>query len=113
MTPEDFVQTSVRSLVTDDHLEDLALRLIVGDDGLDRIIARPRVQKPGLAFAGYYEYIKPWRVQIIGESETKYLQSLPPRLREKRVRDVAGLDVSCFVVTKGIIPLDEFRRSAW
>ncbi len=110
MTPEDFVQTSVRSLVTDDHLEDLALRLIVGDDGLDRIIARPRVQKPGLAFAGYYEYIKPWRVQIIGESETKYLQSLPPRLREKRVRDVAGLDVSCFVVTKGIIPLDEFRQ---
>ncbi|MGZ8711024.1 MAG: HPr(Ser) kinase/phosphatase [Thermoanaerobaculia bacterium] len=110
MTPEDFVQTSVRALVTEDHLEDLALRLIVGDDGLDRIIARPRVQKPGLAFAGYYEYIKPWRVQIIGESETKYLQSLPPRLREKRVRDVAGLDVSCFVVTKGIIPLDEFRQ---
>ena len=110
MTPEDFVQTSVRSLVTEDHLEDLALRLIVGDDGLDRIIARPRVQKPGLAFAGYYEYIKPWRVQIIGESEIKYLQSLPPRLREKRVRDVAGLDVSCFVVTKGIIPLDEFRQ---
>ncbi|HUP46697.1 MAG TPA: HPr(Ser) kinase/phosphatase, partial [Thermoanaerobaculia bacterium] len=80
-----------------------------GDDGLDRVIARPRVQKPGLAFAGYYEYIKPWRVQIIGESETKYLQSLPPRLREKRVRDVAGLDVSCFVVTKGIIPLEELR----
>src|SRR5687768_6013903 len=77
---------------------------------MDRVIARPRVQKPGLAFAGYYEYIKPWRVQIIGESEIKYLQSLPPRLREKRVRDVAGLDVSCFVVTKGIIPLDEFRQ---
>ena len=67
------------------------------------------MQKPGLAFAGYYEYIKPWRVQIIGASETKYLQSLPPRLREKRIRDVAGLDVSCFIVTKGITPLDEFR----
>ena len=107
---EDFVQTTVRSLVADDHLDDLALRLVVGDDGLDRVIARPRVQKPGLAFAGYYEYIKPWRVQIIGESETKYLQSLPPRLREKRVRDVAGLDVSCFVVTKGITPLEEFRQ---
>ena len=70
------------------------------------------MQKPGLAFAGYYEYIKPWRVQIIGESETKYLQSLPPRLREKRVRDVAALDVSCFIVTKGITPLEEFRTSA-
>ncbi|HKO55037.1 MAG TPA: HPr(Ser) kinase/phosphatase, partial [Thermoanaerobaculia bacterium] len=106
--PEDFVQTTVRTLLGAD-LEDLQLRLITGDDGLDRVILRPRVQKPGLAFAGYYEYIKQWRVQIIGESETKYLQSLPPRLREKRVRDVVALDVSCFIVTKGIPPLDEFR----
>jgi HPr kinase/phosphorylase len=106
---EDFVQTTVRSLLANE-MDELALKLVTGDDGLDRVIARPRVQKPGLAFAGYYEYIKPWRVQIIGESETKYLQGLPPRLREKRVRDVAGLDVSCFIVTKGIIPLDEFRH---
>jgi HPr kinase/phosphorylase len=105
---EDFVQTNVRSLLGGE-LDELALRLITGEDGLDRVIARPRVQKPGLAFAGYYEYVKPWRVQIIGESETKYLQSQPPRLREKRVRDVSGLDVSCFIVTKGITPLDEFR----
>lgn len=106
---EDFVQTQVKTLVGAE-LEDLHLKLVTGDDGLERTIARPRVQKPGLAFAGYYEYIKPFRVQIIGESETKYLQSLPPRLREKRVRDVTGLDVSCFVVTKGIVPLDEFRQ---
>ena len=77
---EDFIQTTVQSLLAAD-LEELQLRLITGDDGLERVILRPRVQKPGLAFAGYYEYIKQWRVQIIGESETKYLQSLPGRLR--------------------------------
>ncbi|HKO01756.1 MAG TPA: HPr(Ser) kinase/phosphatase [Thermoanaerobaculia bacterium] len=108
-TNEDYVQTTVASLRGPD-LNDLALKLLTGEDGLDRIILRPRVQKPGLAFAGYYEYIKQWRVQIIGESEIKYLQSLPPRLREKRVRDVAALDVSCFIVTKGIAPLEEFRH---
>jgi HPr kinase/phosphorylase len=106
---EDFLQTTVRALLSGE-LDDLALKLVTGDDGLDRTILRPRVQKPGLAFAGYYEYIKPGRVQIIGESETKYLQSLPVRLREKRVRDVAGLDVSCFIVTKGITPLEEFKH---
>ena len=106
---EDFIETTVRTLIAAE-LDDLALKLVTGDDGLDRTILRPRVQKPGLAFAGYYEYIKPWRVQIIGASETKYLQSLPPRLREKRVRDVAALDVSCFIVTKGITPLEEFRH---
>src|SRR5881398_801773 len=106
---DDFIETTVRSLLNGE-LDELALKLVTGDDGLDRVIVRPRVQKPGLAFAGYYEYIKQWRVQIIGESEIKYLQSLPPRLREKRVRDVAALDVSCFIVTKGIAPLEEFRH---
>src|SRR3954462_310183 len=106
---DDFIETTVRSLLNGE-LDELALKIVTGDDGLDRTILRPRVQKPGLAFAGYYEYIKPWRVQIIGESEIKYLQSLPPRLREKRVRDVAALDVSCFIVTKGIAPLEEFRH---
>jgi HPr kinase/phosphorylase len=106
---EDFVQAPVRILLSPD-VEDLHLKLIVGDDGLDRIILRPRVQKPGLAFAGYYEYIKPGRVQIIGESEIKYLDSLPARLREKRIRDVLSLEVSCFVVTKGIPPLQEFVK---
>jgi HPr kinase/phosphorylase len=105
---QDFVETTVRTLVSGE-LDELALKLITGDDGLDRVIRRPRVQKPGLAFAGYYEYIKQWRVQIIGESETKYLQSLPPRLREKRVRDVVALDVSCFIITKGIQPIEEFK----
>ena len=105
---EDFIETNVAALRSTE-LDDLQLKLVTGDDGLSRVIARPRVQKPGLAFAGYYEYIKPWRVQIIGASETMYLQSLPPRLREKRIRDVAGLDISCFIVTKGIPPLDEFR----
>src|SRR3954447_18703724 len=105
---DDFIETTVRSLLGGE-LDELALKIVTGDDGLDRTILRPRVQKPGLAFAGYYEYIKPWRVQIIGASETKYLQSLPPRLREKRIREVAGLDISTFIVTKGITPLDEFR----
>src|SRR5438067_9723627 len=106
---DDFIETTVRSLLNGE-LDELALKIVTGDDGLDRTILRPRVPKPGLAFAGYYEYIKPWRVQIIGESETKYLQSLPARLREKRVRDVAALDVSCFIVTKGITPLEEFKH---
>lgn len=108
MRDEDYIETTVESLRSPD-LDDLQLKLVTGDDGFGRVIARPRVQKPGLAFAGHYEYIKPWRVQIIGASEINYLESLPPRLREKRIRDVAGLDVSCFILTKGIPPLDEFR----
>ncbi|HEX2121611.1 MAG TPA: HPr kinase/phosphorylase, partial [Thermoanaerobaculia bacterium] len=68
MRDEDYNENTVQSLCSGE-MDDLQLKLVTGDDGMSRAIARPRVQKPGLAFAGYYEYIKPWRVQIIGASE--------------------------------------------
>lgn len=109
MRQEDFIHARAGVLLSGE-LEDLELTQVIGFDGLERPIERPRVQKPGLAFAGYYEYVKPWRVQIVGESETNYLLSLPPRIREKRVRDVTARDISCYVVTKGIEPLDDFVK---
>ena len=61
-------QVSVAELLNDE-LSDLQLQVISGEQHLENAITHPRVQKPGLAFAGYYAYIKPGRVQIVGESE--------------------------------------------
>ncbi len=58
------------------ELIDLNFTVLCGSGHLNNRITHPRVQKPGLAFAGYYDYIKPGRVQIIGESETKFLLTL-------------------------------------
>src|SRR5437763_17137476 len=104
---DDFIETTVRSLLGGE-LDELALKIVTGDDGLDRTILRPRVQKPGLAFAGYFECIKPWREQLIGEAETECLQSLPARLGEELVRDAAALDVAGVIVTTGSTPHEEF-----
>lgn len=67
--PYEGVHVAVRDLLGDE-LADLRFEVLAGDHKLDNRIENPRVQKPGLAFAGYYAYIKPGRVQIIGESET-------------------------------------------
>ena len=70
---------------------------------LDNRITHPRVQKPGLAFAGYYAYIKPGRVQIVGESETEYLQTLDAeRAPASASSSITALPVPVFVITKGI-----------
>ncbi len=89
----------------------LHLRVLSGESHLDNPITHPRVQKPGLAFAGYYEYIKPGRVQIIGESETEYLQTLDEEERQRRLDTIASLPVPVFVITKGIAPLPGFLAS--
>lgn len=104
----------VGQLLRDDELAELELRIRAGKDRLDNRVIHPRVQKPGLAFAGYYPYIKTGRVQIVGESEIAYLETLDPAEREERFDRITALDVPCFVVTKGLEPpaglLERCRR---
>ena len=92
------------------ELGDLHLKVLCGDSHLDNRILNPRVQKPGLAFAGYYDYIKPGRVQIVGESETAYLETLPLEERRKRFGRIVELPVPVFIITKGIEPFPTFHQ---
>lgn len=97
----------VRELLSAE-LSDLEMRPLCGEEHLDNHITHPRVQKPGLAFAGYYAYIKPGRVQIVGESETEYLKTLPASERAERFDRITGLPVPVFVLTKALEPLPGF-----
>lgn len=105
---EPFVQ--VAELLTEE-LDYLHLQVLSGESHLDNRITHPRVQKPGLAFAGYYPYIKPGRVQIVGESETEYLKTLDEHERQLRLDTIAGLPVPVFIITKGLEPLPGFLAS--
>ncbi len=91
-------------------LAPLGLRLVSGRAGLDRPIEWPRVQKPGLAIAGFLPYVRAQRVQILGESEFDYLRTLSPRVVKERFDAFTSLGMSCVVVTKGIRPPAVLRR---
>ena len=85
-------------------LASLGLGLVAGHKGLARPIDWPRVQKPGLAIAGFLAYVRPNRVQILGESEFAFLRTLPAGLARERLDAFTALPVACVVVTKGIDP---------
>lgn len=91
----------------DNELADLHLEVLAGESRLHNEITNPRVQKPGLAFAGYYPYIKSGRVQIVGESEIEYLKTIPDTEREERLDRISRLPVPVFIVTKGLQPPPE------
>jgi len=85
--------------IEEDQSFNLEVKLVAGRNGLDRIIEHPRVQKPGIALAGYIDSIRPNRVQVLGKTEINYLESLTP---EKRIDSLEGLfsrDVGCITVT--------------
>lgn len=79
----------------------LGLRLVAGARGLDRPIAEPRLQQPGLALAGFLPQLHPDRVQVLGNSEMSYLATLRRAEARTAAERVARAGVACFVVTNG------------
>ena len=64
----------------------ISLRRVAGEEGLDRPLRHPRVQKNGLALAGHYHGVVPTRVQVLGETELSYLDSLSGEARSVAAR---------------------------
>jgi HPr kinase/phosphorylase len=85
-------------------LSELDFSVLCAEHQLHKRIVNPRVQKPGLAFAGYYAYIKPGRVQIVGESELNYLLSLSGAELDERYEEILRREVPVFICTKGLEP---------
>jgi HPr kinase/phosphorylase len=94
---------TVRQLTEDPHLA-VGLQLVAGEAGLDRPLCHPRVQKNGLALAGHYHGLVPTRVQVLGETELSYLDSLTQDARSVAARGFLSLGLSCVVVTGGKDP---------
>jgi len=85
----------------------LPLGLLSGGDGLDRLVLSPHIQKTGLALAGFHEYLEPGRVLLFGQSEVRYLESLPSAARVATVRRVFSCEIPCVVLTGGFAPPPE------
>ncbi|HXV21932.1 MAG TPA: HPr(Ser) kinase/phosphatase [Desulfuromonadales bacterium] len=82
----------------------LDLELLAGEAGLAHLVQVPRIQKPGLALAGYTTNLHPDRIQVLGSTELTYLESLPAEKAEVNLRRLCALDISCFIITKGQSP---------
>src|SRR5512134_3576109 len=95
------------SELLDEAAQPLKLDLAAGRSGLDHRVHLPRVQRPGLALTGYTDYIRYGRVQIVGSSEVGYLRKLPPRRRTAILAKLCHCRITCFVVTKGLVPPTE------
>ena len=80
----------------------LPLEGIQAAEGLDNLISSPRIQKLGLALAGYTSYIHPNRLQILGGSEVNYLNILSSGERARALQGLRGHGICAIVITKGL-----------
>jgi HPr kinase/phosphorylase len=82
--------------------EDLDLEILSGVKGMDRAIRIARIQKPGLALAGYLDQLHRERVQILGGTEISYLKTLDKDLADKRLDQLCTAGVSCLIIAKSL-----------
>lgn len=80
------------------------MKLVAGNDGVNRVVDHPRVQKPGLALAGHIHGVVPTRVQILGETEITYLEGLSPDEQVRRASGLFEIGLSVVIVTRGVEP---------
>lgn len=90
----------------------LGLSLLTGAGGLGKKISSPRIQKPGLALAGYTEHLHPARIQVLGNTEISYLEQADPALAKASVAQLCAFPVSCFILTKSLTPPPFFLQLA-
>ncbi len=104
----------MRTLLDDPELRAI-LNLRSGQSGLERIIDHPRIQKNGLILAGYLQGTNPSRIQILGETELSFLETMTRETRRQSLEVLFAAPLSCLIVTRGVDPpadVVEFAQSA-
>ena len=90
----------------------LELHLLAGVGGLGHQVTSSRIQKPGLALTGYTEHLHPDRIQVLGNTEISYLSQLEPQVAQAHASALCAFPISCFIVTKGLVPPPVFLEVA-
>jgi HPr kinase/phosphorylase len=81
----------------------LQIDLLAGEGGLSRKISNARVQKPGLALAGYLQSVRPECVQVLGKTEMSYLSGLEESARITAIEGLLRCDsLACVVLTTSL-----------
>ena len=71
------------------------------EEAPERDVTEGNLHRPGLALAGYVELFTYQRVQILGNTEHRYLEHLDASKRREAFRNVTQFEVPCIVCTAG------------
>lgn len=80
---------------------DVPLTLLTDVPTDERWVVERHIHRPGLVMAGYHEHFQPQRIQVLGNTETRYLLSMDAGQRRAAFGRLIGHDMPCLVLTAG------------
>lgn len=81
------------------------LELTSENPDLERKISDQNLHRPGLALAGFVDLFSYNRVQIFGNTETRYLDKLSPSEQKKSLQKLFEFNVPCIILTNDNEPI--------
>lgn len=100
------MEVSIENLI-----EDLKIEILVRGKSGGKVNVSD-INRPGLQFAGFYNYFANERIQIVGKTEWSYLEAMQSELRNKRLKKFFEFDNPCTIITRGLEPHMEFINNA-
>lgn len=91
---------------------DLRLRIVAGEDRVDREIPEAEINRPGLSLSGFFDFFAFDRIQIFGKGETAYLRSMTPEQERAIYEQFFSYDILCCIFTHAEEPSPLFLEFA-
>lgn len=84
-----------------DIIDDFDMKVIASNKKMDEImISVADVTRPGLQLSGYFKHFGPDRIQIIGNMEVSYLNSLPEEEQIDRLSHLMATGIPCLILSR-------------
>ena len=81
-------------------------------DMVEKEVNVPDVNRPALQLAGFYDRFDSNRVQIIGNVESRYVQTLSEEQRKDTFEKLLQHPIPCIVFCRDIVPEESFLKTA-
>lgn len=101
---------TVRTLLRENQTR-LKLKLVCSENGLNRKITTSELHRPGLALSGFVELFTSDRIQILGNTEVRYLSSLAQDALQRSVDRFIEFEIPAIIITNDN-PVPEYLKQA-
>ena len=90
----------------------LDLRCLCGRRGLSREIYSTEINRPGMAFTGFFDRFVGERIQIVGRGEFAYIQRTPEEVLKPHLETLLKYNIPCFIFCYNLEPPAYFQKAA-
>lgn len=99
---KEWIVVPTNSVTVQELVEKVRLKVLQGEDYLDRPITTSDISRPALEFAGYFKHYPALRIQLLGITETSFAKDLTHEKMVKYMTKMCTPQTPCFVISTNL-----------